>query len=191
MTPNRFLPAVLMAVLVALTGCHEHARVSLLDLDGRPIGLLGSTDAQASVFLFVRSDCPISNRYAPELRRLATKFAPRGVAFYLIYPDPLESPDMIRAHIRDYNYPGTPLRDPDHRLVRITEARVTPEAAVYTPDNRLVYRGRIDDWYVDFGKPRAAATTHDLEDALEAVLGGRPVAGARTTAVGCFIGDLK
>ena len=191
MTPNRFLPAVLMAVLVALTGCHEHARVSLLDLDGRPIGLLGSTDAQASVFLFVRSDCPISNRYAPELRRLATKFAPRGVAFYLIYPDPLESPDMIRAHIKDYNYPGTPLRDPDHRLVRITEARVTPEAAVYTPDNRLVYRGRIDDWYVDFGKPRAAATTHDLEDALEAVLGGRPVAGARTTAVGCFIGDLK
>ena len=191
MTPNRFLPAVLMAVLVALTGCHEHARVSLLDLDGRPIGLLGSTDAQASVFLFVRSDCPISNRYAPELRRLATKFAPRGVAFYLIYPDPLESPDMIRAHIKDYNYPGTPLRDPDHRLVRITEARVTPEAAVYTPDNRLVYRGRIDDWYVDFGKPRAAPTTHDLEDALEAVLGGRPVAGARTTAVGCFIGDLK
>jgi hypothetical protein len=68
---------------------------------------------------------------------------------------------------------------------------VTPEAAVYTPDHRLVYRGRIDDWYVDFGKPRAAPTTHDLEDALEAVLGGRPVADARTTAVGCFIGDLK
>jgi peroxiredoxin len=189
--PNRFSIAFLMAVLLATTSCRERVRVTLLDLDGRPIALLNGTDAQAVVFLFVRSDCPISNRYAPELRRLATKFAPRGVTFYLVYPDPLESPDKIRAHVRDYDYPGTPLRDPDHRLVRITQAKVTPEAAVYTPDHRLVYRGRIDDWYVDFGKPRAAPTTHDLEDALEAVLGGRPVADARTTAVGCFIGDLK
>jgi hypothetical protein len=40
------------------------------------------------VLVFVRTDCPISNRYAPELRRLQDRFAPRGMAFWLVYPDP-------------------------------------------------------------------------------------------------------
>jgi hypothetical protein len=34
------------------------------------------TDIKAIVFLFTSTDCPISNRYAPDVRRLATKFAP-------------------------------------------------------------------------------------------------------------------
>ena len=55
----------------------------------------------------------------------------------------------------------------------------------------LVYLGRIDDRYVDFGKTRAAATTHDLAGALEAILDGRPVPESRTRAIGCFIPELK
>jgi hypothetical protein len=38
---------------------------------------------------------------------------------------------------------------------------------------------------------RPAATRHDLEDALEAILAGRPVANHRTPAVGCLIADLR
>ena len=66
----------------------------------------------------------------------------------------------------------------------------TPEAAVFA-DGELVYRGRIDDRFVDFGKTRAAATTHDLAFALQAILDGRPVPESRTRAVGCFIPELK
>jgi hypothetical protein len=140
--------------------------------------------------LFVRSDCPISNRYAPELQRIHEQFADRGVAFWLVYPDPDESPEAIRRHFAEYAHPGRPTRDPHHAFVRTTGATVTPEAAVFDRDGRLVYVGRIDDRFVDFGKARAAPTRRDLIDAIEATLAGRPVEPARTRAVGCFIPDL-
>ena len=143
------------------------------------------------MFLFTRTDCPISNRYAPEVHRLHAKFANRGVDFWLVYPDPDESAEAIRQHIEEYDYALRPLKDPEHTLVRLTEARVTPEAAVFAGVGNMVYRGRIDDRYVDFGKARAAATTHDLEQALLATLDGRPVADPTTEAVGCYIPPLE
>jgi hypothetical protein len=99
--------------------------VSLVDLDGRPADPLAD-GAVATVFLFVRTDCPISNRYAPEVRRLWEGFAPRGVAFFLVYPDPGEEPATIRESIADFDYPFPALRDPEHRLVARAGATVTP-----------------------------------------------------------------
>jgi hypothetical protein len=63
---------------------------------------------------------------------------------------------------------------------------VTPEVAVYSSAGRI-YRGRIDDLYVDAGRTRRAATRHDLRLAVDAALGGRPIAPSETEAVGCYI----
>ncbi len=162
----------------------------LLDLSGRRIEPLEDSGAAANVFLFLRTDCPISNRYAPEIRRLHDRFAPSGVEFWMVYPDPDEPLQAIRQHLDDFEYPGRAARDPEHALVEETQATVTPEAAVFA-DGELVYLGRIDNRFVDFGKTRAAPTKHDLAGALEAILDGRPVPEPRTRAVGCFIPDLK
>jgi hypothetical protein len=170
------------------------ASVAVLDLEGRSVRPLGGPSAGALVFVFVRTDCPIANRYAPELRRLHARFAPGGVAFHVVYVDPAESVAAIRRHLSDYGHPGVPLRDPEHALVRVARARVTPEAAVFVPGPsgpQLVYHGRIDDRTVDFGRERPAPTTHDLELALAAVLGGRPVPRGTAQAVGCTIADTR
>jgi hypothetical protein len=161
------------------------------DLSGRAVDPTAAGSNPATVVVFVRDDCRISNRYAPTLRQLHAEFVPRGVAFFLAYPDPDVDADAIRAHLADYRHPGTPLRDPDHALVRRAGATITPEAVVFASDGRLTYRGRIDDWYVAFGRTRPAATTYDLRDALEATLAGRPVEPSTTKAVGCFIVDLE
>lgn len=55
----------------------------------------------------------------------------------------------------------------------------------------MVYQGRIDDRYVDFGKSQAAPNVRDVADAIEATLNGNPVLQKTTQAVGCYIGDLK
>jgi hypothetical protein len=160
--------------------------LELIDLQDRIVRPLAEAEDSTLVFLFARTDCPISNRYAPEIRRLHERFAARGVRFVLVYPDPDETPDAIRRHLEEYAYEIDPLRDPEQRLVRLTGVQVTPEAALFSR-GRLVYRGRIDDLYVDFGKRRAAPTTHDLEQALEATLAGRAVENPTTKAVGCYI----
>ncbi len=161
-----------------------------LDLSGNPHDPFASA-AHARVFLFVRTDCPITNRYAPEIQRIAQEFTSRGVQFWLVYPDSSETPQAIEQHIAQYAFPGVPLRDPHHELVKRARVTVAPEAAVFDSAGALMYRGRIDDRYVDFGKARAAPQTHDLEDAIAAVLAGRPVAKAETHAIGCSLADVE
>jgi hypothetical protein len=148
--------------------------------------------AKAIVWLFTSTDCPVSNRYAPEVRRLVARFGPEGVVFRLIYPNPHETPLSIREHMTAFAYAGTTqaFHDPAQTLVKLSGVTVTPEAAVYA-GGRIVYRGRIDDRYVDLGRERPAATEHDLADALAAVVSGKPVLKPVTQAVGCFIADFK
>jgi hypothetical protein len=167
------------------------AAASALDLAGRPVDPLGDSRSKLVVLVFVQADCPLSNRYAPQLQRLHAAFSARGVAFWLVYPDATETPDAVRRHLADYGYRMDALRDPAHALVRRSGVRVTPEAAVFAPGGRLVYRGRIDDRVVELGRLRPEASAHDLEDALEAALAGRPVRRAEIRAVGCFIADLE
>ena len=166
-------------------------QVLLFDLEGQQVTPLQETDARVTVFLFTRTDCPISNRYAPEVQRLQAKFRPDNVRFLLIYPDPDESVQAIRKHIKEYGYQLDALRDPEHRLVKMTQVKVTPEVAIFIPGKRMVYRGRIDDRYVDFGKARVKPTQKDLEKALQAIVEGRPLKHTMTPAVGCFIPDLR
>ncbi|HXG46916.1 MAG TPA: peroxiredoxin, partial [Methylomirabilota bacterium] len=113
-----------------------------------------------------------------------------GVAFWLVYADGTVSADAIRRHVREYDYPCAALRDPEHRLVEFCGAKVTPEAAVIAPDGRVVYRGRIDDRYVAFGKWRPAPTRRDLFEALSAALEGRSVVPGGP-AVGCTISPAE
>ena len=177
-------------ILWVFWGCGSDAlQLNLTSLSGERVDPLADAESP-SVFLFMRSDCPISNRYAPELRRLHEAFSSRGVRFWLVYVDPQEAAESIRRHAEEYQVPGEILRDPHHHLVRLTGARVTPEAAVFDAGGRLVYRGRIDDRYPDFGKARAKPNRRDLKLALEAVLNGERVAEPETRAVGCFIADL-
>ena len=164
-------------------------------LDGAAVDALSQPAAsKAVVYIFTTTDCPISNRYAPEIQRLERTFAPQGVVFRLIYPGKLDTDAAIRDHVKAFAYEGPastvqPMRDTAFALVKHTGATITPEAVVMV-NGSVVYRGRIDDRYVELGVERPAATTHDLSDALTAVLAGRPVAQARTQAVGCFIADL-
>ncbi len=173
------------------TGRSAGPQSQVLDLNGRAIELFQSADAQALVLVFTRTDCPISNRYAPEIKRLSQKFIGHRVTFRLIYPGSDEMVEAIRQHVRDYDYSIEPLRDPKHELVKLTGVEVTPEVAVFVPDKskkwQMVYRGRIDDRYVAFGNLRPAPTVRDLEQVLEAIIAGKEVKTKVTKAVGCFI----
>ena len=164
---------------------------TVLDLTGHPIDPFRARDHAALVFIFISTDCPISNRYAPEVRRLQSKYASRRIFFALVHADPTVSGAAVRKHAEEFQLSGEILRDPAHVLVKKCRARVTPEAAVFTPDGQLAYRGRIDDRYVELGKARPEARTHDLADALEAILAGKAIAARETRAIGCSIPSAK
>ncbi len=172
-------------------GPAEQVRVQALDGPGSVDPFAVPAGVKAIVFLFTSTDCPISNRYAPEVRRIAEAFAAQGVVFRLVYPNPAETAPAIREHMAAFAYAGATkaFRDPRHALVKFVGATVTPEAAVVA-SGHVVYRGRIDDRHVDFGLDRPVPTRHDLAEALIAGLAGKPVTPSTTQAVGCFIADF-
>ena len=180
---------ILSAALVLLLAASVHAQSAAknaYDLDGHPFDPFRAAPGKTVVLLFIRTDCPISNRYAPAIQELSTVNSAHA-AFFLVYPTPSESAQQIRKHLRDFKYKIPALRDPELALVRESRVTITPEAAVFSADRRLLYRGRIDNWYVDFGRARPAPTTHELADAVAAASSGTPIANAAVPAVGCFI----
>ena len=140
---------------------------------------------EATVLLFVMTDCPISNRYAPEIRRLHDEFA-GTVRFWLVYVDAERPLDELREHHSSFGYPFRAVRDADGALVALAGATVTPEVAVFDPDRRMTYRGRIDDRYVSFGVARRAPRTRDLRDRLSRIAAGETLTFSETRAVGCY-----
>jgi thiol-disulfide isomerase/thioredoxin len=166
------------------------AQAAVLDLTGSPVNPFQAAAGKAVVLIFVRTDCPISNRYAPTIQKLSAEYSGKA-AFYLVYPARTESAEMIRKHEQDFGYSLPALRDVQHSLVKLSHASITPEAAVFDKNRQLVYHGRIDDLYQDFGRARPAPTTHELDDAIRAALRGKALPADTTPAVGCYISDLE
>ena len=124
------------------------------------------------------------------ITRLAAAHASRGVRFWIVYPVADDTPEKIRAHVTRFGLELPIARDTAATLVKRTGVRVTPEVAVIDARGEMVYRGRVDDRYLDFGVDRPAPTTRDLDHALEQLLAGKPVEPGTTQAVGCILSDL-
>ena len=145
-----------------------------------------------TVLIFVSTDCPISNRYAPEIKRLHDEFASRGVRFRLVYPNPLDNDAAISKHLEEYGYPQIArARSRSHageeggrhhharsRGVRCTRSGSSIAAASTTASSSSAASVR-------------PPTQRDLRNALTALLAGRRVSPSHTQAVGCFIADMK
>jgi thiol-disulfide isomerase/thioredoxin len=187
---SRFLFAMVALCLGATPLVSTGLQGFVSDLDGKPFDPFRAAQGKVVVLIFVRTDCPVSNRYAPAIQQLSAKNAGKAV-FFLVYPSKKETADSIRKHDREFGYALAALRDPQHILVKQSQAQITPEAAVFDANRRLVYHGRIDNLYEDFGHARKSATTHELADAIEAAIAGKTFAANATPAVGCYISDLE
>lgn len=161
------------------------------DVDGRDLRLF-TPWGSANVLLFIGSDCPVSNGFAPEIRRICDRFAAHGISCFLVYEDTGIDAPRMRAHMAEYGYVRMPAAiDADRTIARRAGASVTPQAVVIDPSGTVRYRGRINNFYAALGKPRQHVTVHDLRDALEALLAGRPIPNPETEALGCFINTWK
>jgi len=149
---------------------------------------LACAAGKTNVLFFISSDCPISNSYAPEIQRLCGEYGNKGIGCSLVYEDVGLDTIAMRKHLKEYRYDGmSAVIDRNRKIAKRAKATVTPEAVVIDSRGEIRYRGRIDNFYAALGKPRQQVTTHDLRDALDAVLAGKPVPNPETKALGCYI----
>jgi hypothetical protein len=142
----------------------------------------------AHLTVFIMSDCPLSNFYAPDIQRLCSEYRERGLGCLLAYEDVGLDERQMRRHLDEYGYRGIrAVIDGDRAVARQAGATVTPQAVLRGADGTIRYRGRIDNRYESLGRPRRVVTERNLVEAIDAVLSGRPVPVPETPAVGCHI----
>ena len=164
-------------------------------IDGSNHKLADYASSPILVVVFTCNHCPIAQMYERRIAQLATDYADRGVSVVAIEPndpkaitiDELDSSDMsdsleemrVRAQYKHLSYPYLY----DGETQSVTDAygpQATPHAFVFDSSRRLRYEGRVDNSYRS-----ELVTTHEVRDAIDALLARREVAVKHTGVFGC------
>jgi len=160
----------------------------LKGVDGKMHSLPDYASKKAVVVVVSCNHCPTVVQYEDRMVAIQRDYADKGVQLITINGNETEGhptddfPHMVeRAKEKGYNFPY--LRDDTQEVVRGLGAVRTPEVFLFGPERTLAYHGRIDDNAADPSRVKR----HDLREALDEVLAGKPVSVPNTTPVGCTV----
>ena len=161
----------------------------LPDTSGKTISLADFKAAPALVVVFMCNHCPYVKHMREGLAKLARDYQPKSVAMVGIssndvanYPD--DSPAKMAAEAKSAGYVFSYLYDESQEVAKAYKAACTPDFYVFDKDQRLVYRGQLDDSRPGNGMP---VTGKDVRSALDSVLAGKPVTPTQKPSIGCNI----
>jgi len=164
-------------------------------IDGAIHKLTDYSASRVLVVVFTCNHCPIAQMYERRIAQLSADYRDRGVGVVAIEPndpkaitiDELDSSDIsdsleemkVRAEYKHLTYPY--LYDGETQSVTNEYGpQATPHAFVFDSDRRLRYEGRVDNSYRS-----ELVTTHEVRDAIDALLAHREVAVKHTGVFGC------
>ena len=161
---------------------------TLLGVDGKEHTLSTFKDCKIVVVLFTCNHCPYVQAYEKRLMGIQRDYADKGVQLIAInandtsgYPEDSFDNMVQRAQEQEFNFPY--LRDETQRVAHAYGAEYTPQAFLLNSRFQVRYIGRIDD---NWQHPNRVKT-HDLRNAIEAVLAHKKVENPVTHAIGCSI----
>ena len=161
----------------------------LPDTNGKIVSLADFKNAPALLVLFICNHCPYVKHIRAGLAQLARDYTPKGVGIVGIssndvanYPD--DSPARMKEEVKSAGYIFPYLYDETQAVAKAYRAACTPDIYLFDKNQKLVYRGQMDDSRPNSGVP---VTGKDLRAALDAVLAGKPVSPNQKASVGCNI----
>ncbi len=148
-----------------------------------------NTSDSLTVYIFLLDECVISQYYTPLLTEIYEKYKDKKVGFIGYFPNFSSKPDQIESFGKKYKLDFPLKQDYYKEWTKKFGVTITPEVAVWDHrDDRLIYRGRIDDSFVRVGKRKLHPQNEDLKDIIESWLSGQtPQDSTVTQAIGCFI----
>ena len=162
---------------------------SLRNVDGQMVSLVDFQGQPALLMIFMCNHCPFVKHIAEQLAQLGRDYQAQGVGVVAISSNeianhPEDSPEQMIHEVEQRGYSFPYLYDEAQDVAIAYQAACTPDFFVFDGDQKLVYRGQLDSSRPDSGIP---VTGQDLRAALDAVLGGEPVAEHQVPSIGCNI----
>ncbi len=177
-----------------LSGSSHAHHFSLPGVDGREYCLKDFANAKVLVVIFMCNHCPYVLACIDRLVALQADFFGSGVRFVGVNSnDPTDYPedsfDAMKVFSREKKMNFPYLFDSTQEVARAYGAVCTPDIFVYgeakdaTQFRSLLYHGRIDDNWKNIDH----VTSHDLHDALEAIVAGKTPSADQKPSMGCSI----
>ncbi|QEG27442.1 Thiol-disulfide oxidoreductase ResA [Gemmata obscuriglobus] len=161
-------------------------KITLTDIRALPRTLADFGERKALVLVFTNTTCPLAQRYLPTLKSLEKAYRDKGVPFVAVNAAEDDTLLTMATHAVKYEVEFPTVKDFGGNAARALGVKRTPEAVVLDAENKVRYRGRIDDQF-RLGGSRKEPTKQELKDAIEAVLANKPVDVAETEVDGCPI----
>ncbi len=163
----------------------------LKNVDGKVVALSDYKNAKGVVVIFDCNTCPYSKAYNTRIIALNDKYAAQGFPIITINPnDPDQSAgdsfERMVAQAKEKGYTFPYLADETQEVSRAFGATNTPHAFVIQRNGKnfiVAYIGAIDD----NARDQANVKRRYVEEAIDALLQGKPVPSTRTKAIGCSI----
>ena len=158
-------------------------------VSGESISLGTFEGKSALLVMFICKHCPYVIHVQDELARIGRDYGDRDVGVVAIssndadnYPD--DAPDQLRSMAQDLSFAFPFCYDESQQTAKDYTAACTPDFFLFDAQQRLVYRGQLDD-----GRPGNDSPVNgkDLRAALNQVLAGDAPDPLQKPSIGCNI----
>jgi peroxiredoxin len=158
-------------------------------VDGTTVSSDTYRKSVALVVMFICNHCPFVKHVLAEIGRVSHDYARKGIAFIAISSNdveayPADGPEPMRALAIEQGWRFPYLYDESQAVAKAFDAACTPDLYVFDDEQRLVYRGQLDDSRPGNGIP---VTGNDLRAALDAIIAGKDIPKPQKPSLGCNI----
>lgn len=132
-----------------------------------------------TLIMFICNHCPYVVHVMPELVKLTKEYQAKGIGIAAINSNdieayPQDSPEKMVVFTEEWKMDYPYLFDPDQSVAKAYYAACTPDFYLFDRNDKLVYRGRLDDSRPRVENP-APLTGKDLRNALDLLLNNQPI----------------
>ena len=163
---------------------------SLFDtVSGQTRNLSELRGEKGTVIMFICNHCPFVVHVNPEISKLGREYQEKGIGFVAISSNdvvnyPQDAPHLMTEVAQKEGYSFPYLYDESQDVAKAYDAACTPDFYLFNGSLKLVYRGQLDDSRPQNGLP---LNGHDLRNAMDALLEGKPVDQDQKPSIGCNI----
>jgi peroxiredoxin len=158
-------------------------------VSGDMVSLADYSDRRGLLVMFICNHCPYVKHVREELARLGNDYSNSDLGIVAISSNdidayPADSPEAMKIEAEAFGYSFPYLYDETQSVAAAYTAMCTPDFFLFGAENKLAYRGRLDESRPDSGIPVTGA---ELRTAVDAVLAGDPVSDRQLPSMGCSI----
>jgi peroxiredoxin len=162
---------------------------SLPDTQGKTVSLEDFRESPALLVIFMCNHCPFVKHILDHLVKLVKEYQDKGLAVVAInsndvstYPD--DSPEKMADVAKSKDFTFAYLYDENQDVAEAYRAACTPDFFLFDSQQKLFYRGQMDDSRPGNDVP---ITGEDLRKAIDAVLQGEEPPKKQKPSMGCNI----